>query len=355
MAVIDEGTRYTKAVLAEWSRKIFMRVGVSETDAAVLTDSLLEANLRGVDTHGVTRMLPIYIRRIQAGIMSPKTKLEIVREKPGTALIDCHNSIGQVSANFAMDLAITKAKDVGTAFVAIAHSNHYGTSAYWAMKALDHGMIGFSCVNAPAAVAPIGGRKPMFGTNPFAVAVPVGKELPFVLDLATTVVARGRIDLFRRQNKALEPGWAFDAMGRPTTDPVEAMKGLLAPMAGYKGYGIAFAIDILSGILTSSNYGRHFPGMLAENLEKPTDVGGVFAAISIDSFMDLKEFNDRMEKACREVRECDKAEGVDRIYIPGEIEHNVKAERLVRGIPLPDAIRADFEQLGAELNVPFPK
>ena len=355
MAVIDKGTRYTEAVLNEWSRKIFMKMGVSEKDAATLVDSLIEANLRGVDTHGVTRMLPIYVKRIQVGVMNPKTKLKIVREKAGTALIDCHNSIGQVSANFAMDLTIKKAGDVGTAFVAITHSNHYGTSAYWAMKALEHGMIGFSSVNAPAAVAPTGGRKPMFGTNPFAVAVPVGKQRPFVLDLATTMVARGRIDLFRKQNKTLEPGWAFDAMGRPTTDPVEALKGLLAPIAGYKGYGIAFAIDILSGVLTGSNYGRHFPGMLAENLEKPTDVGGVFAAICIDSFMDLKEFNDRMEKACNEVRACDKAEGVDRIYIPGEIEHDLKEDRLANGIPLPAAILADFERLGAELKVPFPK
>jgi len=355
MAVIDEGTRYAGAELAEWSRKVFMRVGVSETDAVVLADSLIEASLRGVDTHGVTRMLPIYIRRIRAGIMNPETKPEIVRERPGTALIDCHNGIGQVGADFAMNMAIAKAKELGVAFVAVTHSNHYGTSAYWAMKALDHGMIGFSCVNAPAAAAPTGGRKPMFGTNPFAVAVPAGRDLPFVLDLATTVTARGRIDLYRRQNKALEPGWAFDAMGRPTTDPVEAVKGLLAPIAGYKGYGIAFAIDILSGILTASNYGKHFPGTLTDNLEKPTDVGGVFAALCIDSFMDLKEFNDRMEKACREVRECDKAEGIDRIYIPGEIEHNVKAERLVKGIPLPDALREDFERLGAELEVPFPK
>ncbi len=354
MAVIDGGTRYGKAVLGEWARKVFMQVGVSEADAATLVESLIEANLRGVDTHGITRMLPIYVKRIQVGIMNPKSNLEIVREKAGTALIDCHNSIGQVGAKFAMDLTIKKARDVGTAFVATTHSNHYGTSAYWAMMALEHGMIGISCVNAPAAVAPSGGRKPMFGTNPFAVAVPVGREKPFVLDLATTMVARGRIDLFRRQGRALEPGWAFDSMGRPTTDPVEAMKGLLAPIAGYKGYGIAFAIDILSGILTGSNYGRHFPGMLAENLEKPTDVGGVFAAICIDSFMDLQEFNDRMEKACGEVRSCDKAEGVDKIYIPGEIEHNVKADRLANGIPIPDAILADFERLGAELNVPFP-
>ena len=355
MAVIHGGTRYTKAMLSEWSRNIFKRVGVSETDAAILTDSLIEANLRGVDTHGVTRMLPIYVKRIQAGGMNPKTKLEIVREKAGTALIDCHNSIGQVSANFAMDIAIKKAKDVGTSFVAIAHSNHSGAAAYWAMKALEHDMIGFSCVNAPAAVAPTGGRKPMLGTNPFAVAIPVGKEPPFVLDMATTTVALGRVDLFRRQNKALEPGWAFDSMGRATIDPTEAMKGLLAPLSGYKGYGMAFAIDILSGILTGSNHGKHFPGFLAQNLETPSDIGGVFAAICIDSFIDLKEFNDTMEKACEEMRECDKVEGVDKIYIPGEIEHNVKADRLVNGIPLPDAIQADFERLGTELNVPFPK
>lgn len=355
MATVDKGIYIACAPLRAWAERIFEKAGLSGPDAAILTDSLMAANLRGVDSHGVTRMLGVYVKRIRLGLMHPKPKFDIVREKASTALVDCNNSIGQLGAHHAMQLAIAKAKQTGTAFVATTHSNHYGAAAYWTMMALKHGMIGFSAVNAPATLAPTGGRQPMFGTNPFAIAIPAGKDIPFVLDMATTVVARGRIILYAKQEKELEPGWAFDAMGRPTTDPHVALKGLLAPMAGYKGYGIAFAVDILSGIMTGSNYGRHFPGMLAENLEKPTDVGGVFAAVDIESFMDLEEFNARMEQAFSEVRACEKAEGAERIYTPGEIEHYTALERARTGIPIPEEIVREYQALGDEMRVPFPK
>lgn len=355
MAIVEQGICVNHRALGEWARQIFITIGMREADAAVLTDSLLAANLRGVDSHGITRMLSVYVKRIQMGLMNTATRLDIVRERASTALIDCHNSIGQVGAHFAMQQAIEKAKRTGTAFVATTHSNHYGAAAYWAMMALSHGMIGISAVNAPATVAPTGGCQPIFGTNPFAIAVPAGKDIPFVLDMSTTLVARGRIILYARQGKQLEPGWAFDAMGRPTTDPEVAMRGLLAPMGGYKGYGLAFAIDILSGIMTGSNFGRHFPGMLAENLESPTDVGGVFVALDIESFMDLPEFTARMESAFADVRACDKAEGVDRIYTPGEMEHETALQRIRDGIPMPEPIYEEYVLLGETLGVPFPQ
>jgi LDH2 family malate/lactate/ureidoglycolate dehydrogenase len=330
-------------------------VGVAKDDAALLTDTLIEANFRGVDTHGVTRVLCTYVKRIQAGVMSPRTELAVVRERASTALIDCKNSIGQVGAARAMRLAIDKAAKTGVAFVAVTHSNHYGAAAYWAMMAPEHGMIGFSSTNAPATVAPTGGRTAMLGTNPFAIAIPAGQEQPMVLDLATTVVARGRVMLYAKQNKPLEPGWAFDERGVPTTDPHAALKGLLAPIGGYKGYGISLAIDLLCGVLTGSSYGSHFPGFLADNLKEPTDVGSVFAAINIESFMDLPEFKASMDKALREMKNSERADGVKRIYIPGEIELETKADRLKHGIPIPEAVVKDFVALGQELKVPFPK
>ena len=306
-------------------------------------------------THGVTRVLCTYVKRIQAGVMSPRTELAVVREQASTALIDCKNSIGQVGAARAMRLAIDKAAKTGVAFVAVTHSNHYGAAAYWAMMAPEHGMIGFSSTNAPATVAPTGGRTAMLGTNPFAIAIPAGQEQPMVLDLATTVVARGRAMLYAKQNKPLEPGWAFDERGVPTTDPHAALKGLLAPIGGYKGYGISLAIDLLCGVLTGSSYGSHFPGFLADNLKEPTDVGSVFAAINVESFMDLPEFKASMDKALREMKNSERAEGVKRIYIPGEIELETKADRLKNGIPIPEAVVQDFIALGQELGVPFPK
>ena len=189
MPGVDTGIRFTADVLRTWTQQIFQKVGVSPEDAALLTDSLIEANLRGVDTHGITRMLCVYVQRIQAGVVKPQTRITVERENASTALLHCHNSIGQVAAARAMRLTIQKAAKTGVAFVAVTHSNHYGAAAYWAMMALPHGMIGFSSTNAPAVVAPTGGRRPMLGTNPFAVAIPAGAEQPMVLDLATTAGA----------------------------------------------------------------------------------------------------------------------------------------------------------------------
>ncbi len=355
MAGVDGGMMFPAERLRGWTQEVFQKVGVSPADAKLLTDSLIEANLRGVDTHGITRMLCVYVERIQKGVMNAKSDVVILREKPSTALIGCHNSIGQVGAARAMQMAIEKAKVTGVAFTAVTHSNHYGMAAYWAMKALPQGMIGFSSTNAPAAMAPTGGCTAMFGTNPFCIAIPAGREMPVVLDLATTVVARGRIMLYAKQNKPLEPGWAFDDRGVPTTDPQAALKGLLAPIGGYKGYGIALAVDFLCGVLTGSNYGTHFPGFLADNMVEPTDVGSVFAAINVESFMDLPDFTAAIDKAIQEVKTSKRAEGVNRIYLPGEIEFEMKAERLAKGIPIPEPVVKDFIALGRELNLPFPQ
>ncbi len=355
MAGVDGGIMFPAERLRGWTQEVFQKVGVSRDDAKLLTDSMIEANLRGVDTHGITRMLCVYVERIQKGVMSAKSNFVVVREKPSTALIACNNSIGQVGAARAMRTAIEKARQTGVAFTAVSHSNHYGMAAYWAMMALQHGMIGFSSTNAPAAMAPTGGCTAMLGTNPFVVAIPAGRELPVVLDLATTVVARGRIMLYAKQNKPLEPGWAFDDRGVPTTDPHTALKGLLAPIGGYKGYGIALAIDFICGVLTGSNYGTHFPGFLADNMVEPTDVGSVFAAVNVESFMDLPEFTASMDRAIQEVKTSKRADGVKRIYLPGEIEFEMKADRLANGIPIPEPVVKDFIALGRELDLPFPQ
>ena len=355
MSGVDGGILFPAERLRGWTQEVFQKVGVSEEDATLLTDSLIEANLRGVDTHGITRMLCVYVERIRKGVLNAKSNLVVVREKTSTVLIDCNNSIGQVGAERAMRMTIEKARRTGVAFTAVTHSNHYGMAAYWAMMALPHGMIGFSATNAPAAVAPTGGCQAMFGTNPFAIAIPADRERPVVLDLATTVVARGRVVLYAKQDKPLEPGWAFDERGVPTTDPHAALRGLLAPIGGYKGYGIMLAVDLLCGVLTGSKYGAHFPGFLADNMVEPTDVGSVFAAVNVESFMDLPEFTAAIDRALREIRTSTRTEGVERIYIPGEIEFEMKAERLANGIPIPEPVVRDFIALGRELAIPFPE
>jgi len=353
MPGVDDGILFPAERLHRWTQRVFEAVGVRQADAALLTDSLMEATLRGVDTHGITRMLVAYVKRLRAGVVRVKTELRLVRDYPSTALVDCRNSIGQVGSHYAMRLAIEKARAMGVAFVATTHSNHYGAAAYWAMMALPDGMIGFSATNALPTVAPTGSRTPMLGTNPFAVAIPAGRGSPLVLDLATTVVARGRIALHAKQNKPLDPGWAFDEQGRPTTDAQAALNGLLAPIGGYKGYGIALALDLLCGLMTGSSYGTHFPAPAAE-LQSPRDVGAIFAALNIEGFMDLPEFKARMDTAIHEIKACEKANGMHRIYVPGEIEFETKAKRLTEGIPIPEVVVKEFLGLGHELAIPFP-
>jgi LDH2 family malate/lactate/ureidoglycolate dehydrogenase len=252
-----------------------------------------------------------------------------------------------------MQIAIEKAAKTGVALSIVTHSNHYGMAAYWAMMALPHGMIGISSSNTMAAIAPTGGRKAMLGTNPFAIAIPADRELPVVLDLATTVVARGRIALHAKQNKPLEPGWALDDCGVPTTDPHLALKGLLVPIGGYKGYGLALVVDILCGLLSGSNYGAHFPGFIAENMIEPNNVGSIFVAVNISNFMALHNFKTSMDKAIQEIKNSDRAPGVERIYLPGEIEFETKTQRLSHGIPIPNSVVSDFINLGKSLGVPF--
>lgn len=354
MPGVEGGVLFPADRLRAFTEAVFQKVGVSAEDAALTTDSLIEANLRGVDTHGITRMLSVYIKRLQVGVVSARTQWEIRREKPATALIDAQNSLGQVVGTRAMQLAIEKARQHGVGFTAVTHSNHYGAAAYYSMMALPHGMIGFSATNAPATVAPWGGREPMLGTNPLSYAFPAGEVRPVVLDMATTVVARGRLLLFAKQGLPLEPGWALDEHGVPTTDAQAALRGLLAPLGGYKGYGLAMIVDLLCGTLTGANFGKHFPGFLADNLEDPSDIGSVFMALDVDSFIDLAEFKGRIDQSVREMKAAALAVGGEHIYVPGEIEFDTKEQRLRSGIPMPEQVVRDFVALGEELGVPFP-
>jgi LDH2 family malate/lactate/ureidoglycolate dehydrogenase len=254
----------------------------------------------------------------------------------------------------AMEIAIEKARRCGSAFVGVCHSNHFGTCAYYSMMALDHDMIGMCVTNGPAAMAPWGGRERILSTSPISYAVPAGEERAFVLDLATSVVARGRIVLYAKQNLPIPEGWAVDEEGRPTTDASAALRGLLAPMGGYKGYGLSLAVDLLSGVLTGANFGKHFDGTLFDYDRPPADVGSLFAAIDIDAFMDVGRFKARMDQALREIKHSPRAEGVERIYIPGEIEAECAERRRREGIPIPDEVVREFVELGDELGVPFP-
>jgi len=352
---VEGGTPYRAADLERFAKELFERVGVEPGDAALTAASLVEANLRGVDTHGVTRVLTQYVRRIHRGVTSAQTNVTVVRESPSTALIDGQNSIGQVVAERAMRLAVQKAQQTGAAWVGTAHSNHFGAAAYYAMMAAEQNLVGIVMTNGMHSVAPTGGRKPMLGTNPIAFALPAGEEPPVVIDMATSVVARGRIMLYYKQGLPMPEGWALDAQGRPTTSAADALDGTLLPVGAYKGYALALVIDMLAGVMTGALFGSHFHGGLADDMVHPMDVGHLFGALDPARFMPLPVFKARMDQAIRELRSCPPAEGAKGVLIPGDIERKEHQRRLREGIPLPDAVVEEFRQLSSEFGVSMPE
>lgn len=354
MAVETPDPIYAAAEIRRLAEALFQAVGVPPEDAALTADNLVEANLRGVDTHGVTRVLIPYVRRIQKGLMEPVTRVTTVRERPATALLDGGNGIGQVIGARAMGLAIDKAATTGVGWIGVFHSNHFGAAAYYAMRALERDMVGIVATNGPPAVAPWGGRQAMLSTNPLAFAIPAGAEPPVVLDMATTVVSRGRITLFAQRGTEIPTGWALDEEGRPTNNPVAALRGTLQPLGGYKGYGLSLILDMLCGVLTGAGFGVHFGGHLASYEGPPQNVGSLFAAVSVDSFMDAAAFRARVDTALRELKESPRAPDVARIYAPGEMEHEMRAKRLVEGIPLPPEVDRELRGLAEELRVEYP-
>ncbi|MGB9866795.1 MAG: Ldh family oxidoreductase [Bacillota bacterium] len=331
---------------------VLTKLGVGWEHASTVADVLVSADLRGVDSHGVAR-LPIYCRRIKAGAINTKPSIRVVNETPATAVVDGDNGFGHVAGKFAMDLCIRKAREHSVAVVGVRNSNHFGIGAYYAMMALAHNMIGFAATNASPLMAPFGGSTAMLGTNPFCLAVPAGKELPLVLDMATSQVARGKIEMCLREGKKIPLDWALDQSGKPTDDPAEALKGTLLPLGGHKGYGLSMAVDLLCGLMVGAAYLNHV-GSLFGNLSRPQNVGHLFMALDVSNFMPVEEFETKMDEYLRAVKASPRAQGVTEIFVPGEIEFRATRERLARGIPIKDEVIEELQELlhseGLDIN-----
>ncbi len=323
-------------------------VGVSREDAQVVADTLVFSDLRGVSSHGVAR-LATYVRRVKLGLINPRALPCVVRKTVSTALVDGGNGFGQVATVKAINLAIEMAGAAGVAVVGVRNSNHFGTAAYYAMVAVKAGMIGMVLSNAAPAMAPWGGTLAMLGTNPLAVGIPAREEPPILLDMSTSVAARGKIRLAARKGEMIPEGWALDSKGQPTRVPQEALTGTLLPISGPKGYGLALVIDLLAGLLTGSGFGRGVKAL--DDLSGPVRAGHFVAAVSVDAFADPVGFLADVDSLIREIRQCPRMAGVQRIYLPGEIEfeRSVRLER--EGIPLSHEVAADLAALGVELGV----
>ena len=324
------------------------QAGVPGDQAAQIAEIVVEADLRGIESHGVLR-LPAYIHRARAGTMTAATHVHILRERGAAVLFDAQHGFGQIAGVRAMQEAIARARQYGTAFVGVRNAGHFGVAAYYAMLALPHKMIGIVSANAAPSMAAWGGTTPLLGTNPICVAIPTGGEVDIVLDMASSVVARGKIRLAASTGARLPLGWALDNQGLPTEDPAAAMKGTLLPIGGPKGYGLALVIDILSGVLTGADFGPHIPSV--HDSGSPVSAGFAVQALDISAFAEVEDFERDLQSLIAEIHASPRAASCDRIYLPGEIEWLKKQERLQRGIPVPESLLRELRKLAAELDV----
>jgi LDH2 family malate/lactate/ureidoglycolate dehydrogenase len=347
----QETTPIPVADLEELCRTLLRRCGLNEADARTATDVLVTTDTFGVFTHGV-KSLANYARRLHAGGLKPDAVPRVCEEGPSWALVDGQSALAMVTSVFAMNKAIDMAKTSGIAYVGVRNSCHFAAAGYYVNLAAKADMIGLAMANdIPSMVAP-GSRKPVMGTNPFAYAVPAGEEDPIFLDIASSAVAGGKIRIFQSLNKKVPDTWLVDTEGIPTTDPFAyPYAGSLQPFAGHKGYGIALMIEALAGLLSGARVRNEIGGWIDSDPTSATGHGAAMIAIDIGQIVPLPAFKQRMDAMIRDIRQTLPAKGVERVYVPGEMEWQKRREALARGVPLPDDARASLRGLAEELGL----
>ncbi|WP_165972245.1 Ldh family oxidoreductase [Paenibacillus piri] len=346
------GIKVNYEELEQYVRALFQGAGVEEEQAATIARHLVLANLRGIDSHGVSRV-DIYTRRLDYGLERKKTTVHVDKETASSTLIDGGNGMGIVLASKGIEIAVEKAKETGLAVVGIKNSGHCGMLADYTQYAAKHLCLALATTNAPSNMAPWGGKQGFFGTNPFSYGVPAGEEQDIIFDMATSVVARGKITLARKNNQQIPLGWAITKEGKPTTDPDEALDGLVLPVGGAKGYGLAFLVDVLSGLLTGAAFGPYI-GSLYKDLDRNQKIGQFFFVMRADLFEHMEEFQRRIDQMIREIRQIPLADGFEKIYMPGELEHEKSVERKLGGIPLTGSVLQELEAVGKRYGIDCP-
>lgn len=340
-------------------------VGVPAPDAAVCADVLLAADRRGIDSHGINRLKPIYYDRIRNGILNPVTQVEVLRETPATAVLDGHNGMGMVIARRAMQLAIDKAKALGLGMVAVRHSTHYGIAGYYALMAVEAGMIGVTGTNARPSIAPTFSVENMLGTNPLTFGMPTDEPFPFLLDCATAITQRGKIEAWAREGRPVPAGLVIGRDGGLPTDASAILEALtcdeaaLLPIGGsgedhggYKGYGYASVVEILSAALQAGPFLKALSGFDGGGNRVPYPLGHFFLAIDPEAFMGIDNFRQTCGAILRQLRAARKAPGAGRIYTPGEKEYDVQCRRSRTGVPVGPAVMREIGQMCRALNLP---
>ena len=344
---------------------VFRGLGVPADEAAVCADVLITADKRGIDSHGVGRLKPIYYDRIRTfGVQYPTTEFEIVRDVLGTAVVDGHHGMGMVVAKRCMDMAIEKARQHGLGMVVTRNSTHYGFAAYYPLMACEANMIGLTGTNARPSIAPTHGVENMLGTNPLVFAMPTDEAFAFTNDYATSISQRGKIEAYAREDKALPPGWVIDRQGGTKTNPHEVLDDLVSGEAalvpvggmtedtgGHKGYGFATVVEILSAALQQGAFLKQLLGFDADGNRIPYSLGHFFLAINIDCFTDPAAFRKSTGDILRELRASARAPGEDRIYTCGEKEFLAWEERRTKGAPLNDVLQQQVVTMRDELSL----
>ena len=342
--------------------QVLRKLEVPEADARIVADVLVLADLRGIDSHGVAR-LGRYVSGLKQGTMKASDQSRVIREAKATALVDGGQSLGQVVGKKAMDLAIRKARDTSVGVVAVRNSNHYGIAGYYALMALEHHLIGVSMTNAGPLVVPTFGRTSILGTNPISLAAPAKKEKAFVLDMATSTVPRGKVEVYNRLGQPMPHGWAVDETGRSSTDPARVLNALakrlgggLLPLGGegeelggHKGYGLALMVDVLCGVLSGAATGLQ---VYAD--EKKPNVGHFFMALDPTAFRPLDEFRRDMDRLARELKDSPKAQGQERVYVHGEKSFARMEKFRKEGIPLDPKVVDGLKKIGTDLGIAWP-
>ena len=343
----------------------FKGVGVPEEDCEMVVDVLLESDRRGIESHGCNRFKPIYIDRINDGIQNPVTNYEIIKDTPCTAVVDGHDGMGQVIGVKSMKLAIEKAKQYGMGMVAVRNSCHYGIAGYYATMAAKAGCIGITGTNARPSVAPTFGVEGMFGTNPLTIGIPTDEDFDFVIDCATSITQNGKIEYYERIGEEVHPGTMIGLDGEPVTgDAGAALKmirngtaalttlgGIGEALGGYKGYGYAMVIELLSAILQDGNYGKALNGKDENGNKIPYHLGHFFIAIDTDHFLGEELARKKAGEIIRSVRNSKKAPGADHIYSAGEKEWNVWLQRKDSGVPINEAVQKEINEVRDSLGL----
>jgi LDH2 family malate/lactate/ureidoglycolate dehydrogenase len=345
-----EEVRILAAELTAFVMRAFIAAGLPDADAQTVAGLMVEADLRGSDTHGVIR-LPLYVRRLRAGGINAKANIRVINESTSVALIDGDNAMGHLVMHEAALLAIEKAKATGIGWVGARMSNHAGPAALYVTMPLQHDMVGlYFAVGSNNHLPPWGGSETLLGTNPMAVAVPALKEPPIVLDMAPTVAAYGKVRLKAQRGEAMPVGWMIDRGGKPLTDPKRAGEGYLLPIGDYKGYGLSLIIALLAGALNRAALGREVVDFVKET-GKATNTGQAIMALAVEAFMPPAQFKKTVDGFIRDIRQSRRLPGIERIWLPGEQSHAKRLDRRAHGIPMPKALRESLDSVAGDLKI----